>query len=344
MTPPPGPDILSFFSERRSVTGFGVRWEIYNKRDARNASFMRAWNRVLAEDSVTSAAVEFSEDENALLERLDLEEEDLTEPGDPVPPEVLEYQQWREESETALVEARAEGWEALEAVWAVRLEAWGQLRALRSLPEFEAAETARVAFIQNENEAFERELEQPIVSLEYSSLRPLNQPATSNVRFLISKPFSVGRDQEGMLSFNAGVNLYNEIPSGLKVNVGHLRDAQAALQFDIPLSTAVPNRPPLFTLAAYYQYQIEPGIIEIADGARVPHTGIPLPGSAATLLGPKGGIFVAQAKLTFKASDNMVKIPLSLSWANRTELIDAAEVRGNIGFQFDWDSLLGGAE
>ena len=85
---------------------------------------------------------------------------------------MLEYQQWREESETALVEARAEGWEALEAVWAVRLEAWGQLRALRSLPEFEAAETARVAFIQNENEAFERELEQPIVSLEYSASDP----------------------------------------------------------------------------------------------------------------------------------------------------------------------------
>ena len=73
----------------------------------------------------------------------------------------------------------------------------------------------------------------------------------------------------------------------------------------------------------------------------VPNASIQLPKDAKTLLTPTGGIFIAQAKLTFKAGDNKAKVPVSITWANRTELIKAPEVRGNVGFQFDWDALFG---
>ena len=334
-----GRPVLSLLSERRSITGFSARWEIYNKRDARNASFVRAWNSVLDTTEVQNAADQLALAENALRKRLQMSDEESTEETSP---EAVQYQEWKQVTEASLETARVDGWEALLVVWAERLEGWGQLDAVRSIPELEALDSKRLEFIRAENDTFEKELQKPIVSFEYSNLRPLNQPSTSNIRFLLSNPFSVDNEQEGMISFNGGLNLYNDRPAG--VDVGWLRDVHAALQFDMPLSTAASNRPPLFTLAAYYQYQIEPGIIAIEDGTQVPNTTIQLPDNAMTLLGPKGGIFIAQAKLTFKAADNAVKVPISVSWANRTELLDAAELRGNIGFQFDWDSLLGGTE
>src|SRR5437762_2349468 len=57
-----------------------------------------------------------------------------------------------------------------------------------------------------------------------------------------------------------------------------------------------------------------------------------------TLLAPKGGIFIGQAKLTFKMKDGSTKVPIGITYANRTELIKAPEVRGHVGLQFDWSA------
>jgi hypothetical protein len=101
------------------------------------------------------------------------------------------------------------------------------------------------------------------------------------------------------------------------------------------------SAPTTFTLAAYYQYQVENGLITIGSGNLVPNTTIELPSDAKTLLTPKGAIFIGQAKLTFKMKDGTSKVPLGISYANRTELIKAPEVRGHVGLQFDWSTLFG---
>jgi hypothetical protein len=49
------------------------------------------------------------------------------------------------------------------------------------------------------------------------------------------------------------------------------------------------------------------------------------------------GVF--QTKLEFPAANNGVRIPLSLTVSNRTELIKESEVRGQIGVSFNLDSL-----
>lgn len=53
----------------------------------------------------------------------------------------------------------------------------------------------------------------------------------------------------------------------------------------------------------------------------------------------KGHIGVFQTKLEFPAASNGVRIPLSLTISNRTELIKESEVRGQIGVSFNLDSL-----
>jgi hypothetical protein len=133
------------------------------------------------------------------------------------------------------------------------------------------------------------------------------------------------------------VNLYGKTP----VKTGRVRDAQASLQLDVPLGKLDKKGAAVFTLAAYYQYQIENGILKIAGNPVAPNTSITLPLNATVLLTPKGGIFIAQAKLTFRAAQGQAKIPVAITWSNRTELIKAPEIRGNIGIQFDWDTLFG---
>jgi hypothetical protein len=38
-------------------------------------------------------------------------------------------------------------------------------------------------------------------------------------------------------------------------------------------------------------------------------------------------------------SNSGVKLPLSVSWSNRSELLDEAQVRANIGFTFTFDAV-----
>lgn len=47
----------------------------------------------------------------------------------------------------------------------------------------------------------------------------------------------------------------------------------------------------------------------------------------------------AQAKWEFPITRG-VSIPISVTWANRTELIDEREIRGTFGISYDFSSLL----
>ncbi|MGH9752109.1 MAG: hypothetical protein ACREA2_04940 [Blastocatellia bacterium] len=53
----------------------------------------------------------------------------------------------------------------------------------------------------------------------------------------------------------------------------------------------------------------------------------------------KGDIAVGQVKLTIPIKDTGLKLPISFTFANRTELVREREVRGNFGLTFDLDTL-----
>lgn len=56
----------------------------------------------------------------------------------------------------------------------------------------------------------------------------------------------------------------------------------------------------------------------------------------------KGDIRIGQVKLTMPIKGGLVKIPVSFTWANRTELINESEKRGQIGLTLDLDSVFQG--
>jgi len=53
----------------------------------------------------------------------------------------------------------------------------------------------------------------------------------------------------------------------------------------------------------------------------------------------KGDIAVGQIGLNIPIKSLGMKFPVSVTFANRTELIKEKTIRGNIGFTFNWDTL-----
>ena len=156
-----------------------------------------------------------------------------------------------------------------------------------------------------------------VMTVEYNLERRGDQPDLSNIRFIAEKgPYDGKID----LTFNSSVSFFHSRPGG--PNANRLRDFRFAGQIDVPLRETRWTGKPLLSFAGRYQ--------RLLEDETLPNGGI---------LSAKGDIAVGQLKLTIPVRGTAFKIPLSLSFSNRTELLDEKEVRGNFGFTFDLDSV-----
>jgi hypothetical protein len=169
------------------------------------------------------------------------------------------------------------------------------------------------------------------LSVEVTNLLPLNQPATWNTRFVYSHQPTLSPT---LVTANVSTSWYsNEGPNGER-----WRDVQIAAQLDRRL-----NEIPQFgfataSFAVYYQWMKEDALIQIPPGTTAPGSGIELPAEARSLLDTKGHIVVAQGQLAIPMGQN-VKVPFSVTWSNRTELVKEKDVRGQVGLTLDLDGF-----
>jgi hypothetical protein len=306
------------------LTGFTVKYQLYNRLNLRSKLYVDAWKTATSDAGLLKQA---EAEQLALQKAFDF--------GGLLGKQA--YEQWLTDSEAKIQEALgaqsempddrmtaliAERYDVLLALAIEKGYDVGNLTAfLKSTRVFQAA---RAMALENA-----RSKTASGVTLEYAFSRPTNQPRISTLRLAYTlRPGSGGND--GAVSLNAGADLYNKPPVG----TGTLRDLQAGLQIDRHFGDQT-----IATLAFYGQWQIEKAALTIGQGDLAPGTQIALPGPAAVLLAPAGRIWVAQAKTTFSLK-NGVRLPVGVTWSNRTELIKAKEVRGHVGFDFDWSSLL----
>lgn len=185
----------------------------------------------------------------------------------------------------------------------------------------------------SERDSLLQDIQSNKLSVEYTNLHAQNQPTTSNIRFIYSHQPSAAPT---LITANAAITWYNTLPTG--TTTGRLRDVQAAGQLDRRLGV-IPNLGnAVATFAGYYQWMKEDALLMIGPGNVAPGSGIVLPGTAATLLGTKGNIGVVQGRLTLPINTT-IKIPISVTWSNRTELINESDTRGQVGITLDIDSL-----
>ena len=122
------------------------------------------------------------------------------------------------------------------------------------------------------------------------------------------------------------LNFYRAAPAG----VAHqLKSFELTGQFDHPLGSLLSLPAVTLTLAGRLSHLPNDTV------ASVDATG---PAAAVE----HGTIGVVQAKLTIPVKGSGVRIPLSITASNRTELIKEKDVRASFGVSFDLDPLIGG--
>jgi hypothetical protein len=152
----------------------------------------------------------------------------------------------------------------------------------------------------------------PIFTFEYVNSRRPGLVDTSNLKFVAETGLFKGK---GDLTYNGSFTLFNSNPGpGMK----RLRDFDNSLRLDVPLGDVRKVGNFVLTFAGQYKRLTE------SD----------MPG-----LNNKGDIASGQLLFTVPIKGTGLKIPLSVSFANRTELVKEKEIRGNFGFTFDLDAI-----
>jgi hypothetical protein len=213
----------------------------------------------------------------------------------------------------------------LEGVLIRRLNALSDLARLK-VRDFQAhaitAYQAYSAFLSARSTVLENIEKRPLFSVEYVNVRQATQPDLSTYRF-------IGEAQSGRwdLAVNAAYTGYNGRPlEGGSV----FRDFQIAAEADRPLGNRQlrgQSKNPLgnAVLAVGFLYE------RLSESATVTFGG-------RNLVAPPGNIYIGQLRVTLPMSSG-VKLPLSVSISNRTELLDEKQVRANLGFTFNFDAV-----
>lgn len=154
-----------------------------------------------------------------------------------------------------------------------------------------------------------------VAAFEYTNNREPVAPDTSNFRFI----YENGRFFNNTdFTFNASLTMYNKKP--MFTGVKRVRDFQFALQTDTTLENFGDT---VVTFAGRYE-RLNTDVVD--------PLGVVMPNS-------KGDVAVGQFKFTIPIADWGIKLPLSLTFANRTDLIKESTVRANFGFTFDLDPI-----
>ncbi len=312
---------------KQQLESWGVRWDFVNRRDVQDPTFVEVWRSKMKDADLLNKKEAFADATEELVnftaspEYIALLKELAADLGKPQAATTADCVQILENYLDRAVALAKELTPEFDKTVKEVLETQSKFISARDTLTAEAL--TRMSF-----------------SAEYVNSRPLNQPTQSTLRLVVAG--SPMKNENVMLTANAGFNWYNSVPTDVQVK--QFRDFQAALQLDRRAGAVSENIDAAFSLAGYFQYMADAALIQIPQGNIAPGSGIILPGEAAVLLAPKGNIWIAEAKLTISIKGTPLKIPVAITWANRTELIKASEVRGNIGLTLDFDSLFMNAQ
>lgn len=175
----------------------------------------------------------------------------------------------------------------------------------------------------------------PVLTAEYAFLRPdlATEPIGTVVPEGVRPPnlhsaraiYAQGLTRTNLdFTANLSVSWFADVRPGMP---GRFRDVKAGLEGKFRLRDIANYGAPALTFAALYVYlHQEPlglGLVAFNDAQ----------------VNEPGHIGVFQTKLELPTANNAIRIPLSFTYSNRTELIRETDVRGQIGISFNLDAL-----
>ncbi|HUS08687.1 MAG TPA: hypothetical protein VMZ52_20450 [Bryobacteraceae bacterium] len=196
----------------------------------------------------------------------------------------------------------------------------------------EEALSAREAFDRTRLKVFKAMQKKPLVALEYLNTRLPTLPDLSTFRLITEGQFGP-LDMTANVAWTVQNSGIVSTPEPLKL--GGFRDFQIAAEGEFPLGKqvkAVSSGSAFGNLSLAFAYLSE----KLGDKSAVAFSGY-------NFMVDPGWIHVGQIKLTIPVKGSGIKIPLSLSFANRTELIkEKKDIRAHIGLTFNLDALAAG--
>jgi hypothetical protein len=336
------PVSFSALLNKQQFASATVRYAIMDSRDLRSDAYRKKWLAWFESNrpALTAAGAELLRYVDTVINKVQTTDKDGKPTKDTRQPD--QYTEWLAVTRAALREARptVEEWQN---TFKVRLDVL--LDMMRKLdPDFDTklleASNAFVRYLALRRDLSATLITDPALTVELTYAEPQLQPKlySARVAYAYSPKGQRGRANPGTITFNGAIELFQDPqPDGTGLSTSRWKDLQAAVQFDRPLGPA--DSAGQFSIGAYYQYQINPGIIVIPAGATtLPGTSITLPAAGTPLLGEKGALFAIQSTLTLRLG-GIAKIPIGVSWSNRTELVSSNQVRGHIGISFDTAQL-----
>lgn len=303
-----------FTATKQQLSSFSTRFELINRRQPR--LYIKDW-----EDFLNTKAQNLANVINATQTDLI----DSSSPGnerwkDP------KMQAWFEETQRQL-RLTPDG--ELSSVLQARLD---QMPVKELLPAtvqaLETIEQALGLYMSGRDDVLNKINRGTVVTFEYLNKREVNAPDTSTFNFIAEKGTGGGKVD---FTFNGSLTMFNNLDAlrtFVRLNptlppARRIRDFQFAGQIDVPLGS--PTEFGNFVLFAAGRYE------RLLQNATTELGGI-LPATS-------GDIAYLQAGFKVPLKGTGFKIPVSVTFANRSELVKEKHVRGNIGFTLDLDSF-----
>ena len=306
-----------FTGRGQQLSQISARVEFFNDRDPRKAKYAALWERFVANEGVRLADQTWKTTA-VLIDWGGKGDMTFKEPA---------LQAWMNEMNKAVdkVDVGLSGADRINAVAKVIDEQSDKVpvdlvpkEAVESITAF-ARETK--SYEERKDELLDSIAKGRIFTLEYTNNRQVNSPDTSNFNFI----YATGTGRRVDLTTNGSFTFFHSRAAALTPTAprpGRIRDFQFAGQLDVPFKVGDGQFD--FWFSGRYERLMEDA--SFANGLVVPNT--------------KGDIAVGQIGLNVPIKGLGMKFPISVTFANRTELIKEKVVRGNFGFTFNWDTLL----
>jgi hypothetical protein len=318
-----GPQPVTFVAQRNQISAASARVELWNQRDVTSKKFQEAWRSKVG-PTMAAASRELRNIAG-----------DFTD----VVADSTAYSAWQTRSNVAILAARPNRAAVIASVGTALQDLLVLTRAEH--PELSARAMDALGsysrYFLAQDDLISSFSTTNVFALEYTGSTPTGQVGTSNIRLILDLPLTT----RTKLVANGAATFYDALPPDMPA-VSRYRDAQFGLQLDHGLGQQSIVGPAVVSLAMYYQYQHSPALLKIDPLTPIPgiaFTG--LPANARTIFPQKGDLWLGQAKLSLTPPGSSIKVPLSVTYSNRTELIDKPTWRGQVGIAYDLDSLLG---
>jgi hypothetical protein len=323
-----------FSGDKQQISGWGVRYEILNKRDPRRAEYRRAFAD-LAHDQGRTAANQLNAFASKLRGQTAFQAQFKT-----ISDDLLASIKTHSSDEKAIVtdyaNADAKLRDAVCALGASDSDSDKQL-----YKQFVDSADAVTNLLLREADIFNDIANSWTLAAEYNVTRQANTngslptgvtptisttslPNLGNINLVASKGFSDGPQFTG----NAGFTWFQSLPTGS--TSGRMRDVRVSAELDIPLPQIKQIGKPTVSVSGLFLSLLEQPLGQAVLVNTVAVT-------------RKGNLGLVQGKFTIPTKGG-VSIPISLTWASRTELIKESDVRGSIGITFDLDKLFAKGE